>query len=130
MSVGVLMGAAEAEGLFHKAIPQSGAGHHSLPIDMAEEVCRRYCAVLEVSPDDAVALRSIPAQDMLDAQNAMVADPETGALTGRFLMAFAPVVEGGFLETLPIEAVRNGRSKDVDLLCGTIEDEWTLLAAL
>ena len=130
MSVGVLLGAAEAEGLFHKAIPQSGAGHHALPQDMAEEVCRRYCAVLEVSPDDAGSLRSIPAQDMLDAQIALAGNPETSALTGRYLMAFAPVVEGGLLETLPIEAVRNGRSKDVDLLCGTIEDEWTLLAAI
>ncbi len=130
MSVGVLLGAAEAEGLFHRAIPQSGAGHHSLPIDIAEEVCRRYCAVLEVSPDDAASLRGIPAQDMLDAQLAMQADPESSALTGRYLMPFSPVVEGGFLETLPIEAVRDGRSKDVDLLCGTIEDEWTLLAAI
>ena len=114
MSVGVLLGAAEAEGLFHKAIPQSGAGHHSLPTDIADEVCRRYCAILEVSPDDAASLRSIPAQDMLDAQNALMAEPETGALTGRYLMAFSPVVEGGFLEALPINAVRNGRSKDVD----------------
>ena len=130
MSVGVLLGAAEAEGLFHKAIPQSGAGHHSLPTDVAEEVCRRYCAILEVSPDDAASLRGIPAQDMLDAQGAMQADPETSALTGRYLMPFSPVVEQSFLETLPIEAVRNGRSKDVDLLCGTIEDEWTLLAAI
>ena len=130
MSVGVLLGAAEAEGLFHRAIPQSGAGHHSLPVDMATEVGRRFCAVLEVSPEDAATLRSIPVQDVLDAQNALMADPETNALTGRFLMAFSPVVEGGFLETLPIEAVRSGRSKDVDLLCGTIEDEWTLLAAL
>ena len=86
--------------------------------------------MLEVSPEDAGALRSIPAQDMLDAQNALMGDPETSALTGRFLMAFSPVVEGGFLETLPIDAVRNGLSKDVDLLCGTIEDEWTLLASL
>ena len=130
MSVGVLLGAAEAEGLFHRAIPQSGAGHHSLPVDMATEVGRRFCAVLEVNPEDAATLRSIPVQDVLDAQNALMADPETSALTGRFLMAFSPVVEGGFLETLPIDAVRNGRSKDVDLLCGTIEDEWTLLAAL
>ena len=63
-------------------------------------------------------------------KNALMADPETSALTGRFLMAFSPVVEGGFLETLPIDAVRSGLSKDVDVLCGTIEDEWTLLAAL
>ncbi len=130
MSVGVLMGAAEAEGLFHRAIPQSGAGHHALPTEIAEEVCRRYCAILEVSPDDAGLLRSIPAQDMLDAQNALAADPQTAALSGRYLMAFSPVVESGFLETLPIDAVRNGRSRDVDLLCGTIEDEWTLLAAI
>ncbi len=130
MSVGVLLGAAEAEGLFHRAIPQSGASHNALPTDLAEEVCRRYCAVLEVSPDDAASLRSIPAQDMLDAQNALVANPETAALTGHLLMAFSPVADGGFLQTLPIEEVRKGRSKDVDLLCGTIEDEWTLLAAL
>ena len=130
MSVGVLLGAAEAEGLFHRAIPQSGAGHHALPLDTAAEVGRRFCAVLEVSPDDAEALRGVPAQDVLDAQNALMADPETAALTGRYLMAFSPVVEGGFLETLPIAAVRSGRSKDVDLLCGTIEDEWTLLAAI
>ncbi len=130
MSVGVLLGAAEAEGLFQRAIPQSGAGHHALPQDVAEEVCRRYCAVLEVSPEDAVALRSIPAQDMLDAQLALQADPASAGLTGRYLMPFSPVVEGGFLETLPVTAVRSGRSKDVDLLCGTIEDEWTLLAAI
>lgn len=130
MSVGVLLGAAEAEGLFRRAIPQSGAGHHSLPVDVATEVGRRLCAVLEVNPNDAETLRAIPAQDVLDAQNALMANPETAALTGRYLMAFSPVVEGGFLETLPIEAVRQGRSKDVDLLCGTIEDEWTLLAAI
>lgn len=130
MSVGVLLGAAEAEGLFQRAVPQSGAGHHALPRGTAEEVGRRFCAVLEVSPDDAAALRSIPAQDVLDAQNALMADPETAALTGRYLMAFSPVVEGGFLDMLPVESVRDGRSKDVDLLCGTIEDEWTLLAAL
>ena len=130
MSVGVLLGAAEAEGLFHRAIPQSGAGHHALPVDIATEVGRRLCAVLEVNPDDAQTLRGIPAQDVLDAQNALMAQPETAALTGRYLMGFAPAVEGGFLETLPVEAVRNGRSKNVDLLCGTIEDEWTLLAAI
>ena len=131
MSVGVLLGSRPRPKVCSSAaIPQSGAGHHSLPVDMATEVGRRFCAVLEVNPDDAATLRSIPAQDVLDAQNALMADPETNALTGRFLMAFSPVVEGGFLETLPIEAVRNGRSKDIDLLCGTIEDEWTLLAAL
>lgn len=130
MSVGVLMGAPEAEGLFQRAIPQSGAAHHALPQETAEEVCRRYCAILEVSPDDAASLRSIPAEDMLAAQNALAAQPDTAALTGRYLMPFSPVVEGRFLQMLPIEEVRAGRSKDVDLLCGTIEDEWTLLAAI
>ena len=133
MSVGVLMGAAEAEGLFHKAIPQSGAGHHSLahrhrrgslPPDIAP--------ILEVSPDDAASrcAASLPRTCSTPRTRMVGGSGDRSALTGRFLMAFAPVVEGGFLETLPIEAVRNGRSKDVDLLCGTIEDEWTLLAAL
>ena len=130
MSVGVLLGAPEAEGLFQRAIPQSGACHHAMPKDIAEEVARRFCAILEVSPDDADALRGVPAQDILDAQGAMQINRETAMLTGRYVMPFMPVVEGGFLETLPIEGVRGGRSKDVDLLTGTIEDEWTLLAAI
>ena len=127
MSVGTLLATPDAEGLFQRAIPQSGAGHHALPRDFAEEIGRRFCAVLEVAPDDAAALRSIPVQDILDAQNAILLDPQTPELLGRFGMPFSPSVDGRLLETLPIEAVRGGRSRDVDLLCGTTVDEWTLL---
>ena len=130
MSVAALLGSPEAEGLFQRAIPQSGAGHHALPLDFAEEIGRRFNAVLEIAPDDAASLRGIPAQDILDAQNAILLDPQTRELLGRYGMPFCPTVDGGFLETLPIASIRDGRGKDVDLLCGTTEDEWTLLRML
>ena len=130
MSVTTLMAAREAEGLFRRAVPQSGAGHHALPLDIAQEIGRRFLAVLEIHPDDAATvLRSVPAQDLLDAQNAILGSPDTLPLTWRYSMPFCPVVDGDFLETVPIAAVQSGASKNVDLLCGTIEDEWTLLAS-
>ena len=130
MSVAALLASPEAEGLFRRAIPQSGAGHHALPLAIAEEIGRRFCSVLEIAPDDAESLRGIPAEDILAAQNAVLMDPPNSMLVRRYGMPFSPAVEGSFLETIPIEAVRNGHGKDVDLLCGTTQDEWTLLRIL
>ena len=128
-SVSTLMAAREAEGMFRRAIPQSGAGHHALPLEMAQEIGRRFCSLLEINPDDAAAtLRSMPALDILDAQNAILESPDTLLLTWRYGMPFCPVIDGDFLDVLPIVGVQRGRGRDVDLMAGTVEDEWTTLA--
>lgn len=129
-SVSTLMAVTAAAGQFRRAIPQSGAGHHALPLPLAREVGRRVCAVLEVNPESAAeALRGIPAQDILDAQNAILESPDTLPLTWRYSMPFCPVIDGDFLDVIPIVGIQQGRGKDVDLMSGTVEDEWTTLAA-
>ena len=42
MSVGSLMASRLARGLFHKAIPQSGAGHHALTPATASATAARF----------------------------------------------------------------------------------------
>ena len=48
----------EAKGLFHGAIPQSGAGHQARPADEALSASEQFCELLGVRPDDPAALRA------------------------------------------------------------------------
>src|SRR3954469_2574421 len=57
MSVGTLLGTPAAGGLFQRAIPQSGARHHTLTPDAAGRVARRVLELLEVAPGDWDALQ-------------------------------------------------------------------------
>lgn len=52
LSVGSLLGSPEAKGLFHRAIPQSGAGHQARPADEALSASEQFCELLGVRPDD------------------------------------------------------------------------------
>ena len=131
MSVGSLMGSPEAAGLFHKAIPQSGAGHHSITLERAEEVGRQFADALGVNPGDAAGLRGAPAGKLQEAsaivEAAAMAAIGEGAMPD---MSFQPVVDGEFLETSAIEAVRGGRSSEVPLLIGVLDEEWKLFDAM
>ena len=110
MSVGSLMGSPEAAGLFHKAIPQSGAAHHSITLERAEEVGRQFADALGVDPGDAAGLRGAPAGKLLEASAAVEAATMAAIAEGAMPdMSFQPVVDGEFLETSAIEAVRGGR---------------------
>ena len=66
-SVGTLLGLPRAAGLFRRAILQSGAAHHALPLEAAEKVADLFCEELGApSADDLLAA---PVQDILDAIN-------------------------------------------------------------
>ena len=62
------MGSPEATGLFHKAIPQSGAGHHGIEDVQAVDHGRKFCELLGVEPDDLDTLQSASVPDILEAQ--------------------------------------------------------------
>src|SRR6202041_2215220 len=63
MSVGTLLAMPAARGLFHKAIPQSGACHTGAPVARANRTAERVLSKLGVRPDDADAIRALtPAQ--------------------------------------------------------------------
>jgi len=68
MSVGALLGLPAAKGLFHKAIPQSGAASTAIRQDQAAQVAEQFLDILGVSASDVNALRSFTVEQLLKAQ--------------------------------------------------------------
>jgi para-nitrobenzyl esterase len=128
MSVATLLSMPKAEGLFRRAIPQSGAGHHVLAADTARVVTAELAQRLGVPPtrEGFAALpvdRLVDAQRQLSADIALNPDPvRWGEITGN-MMAFEPVVDGQVLPARPIDGIAAGNGRHVDLLVGTNRDE-------
>lgn len=130
IAVAILLASPLAEGLVHHAIIQSGAADRLHSRESVEEMLPCYYRELGLDRPTADELRRLPVDDLLHAQVALAgADPAVNPAAGLHGI-FNAVIEDEFLDALPIDAVRNGRSADVDLLAGTMRNEFTLLAAM
>jgi para-nitrobenzyl esterase len=131
MSVGALLGSPLAEGLFHRAIPQSGAGHNALTPELARATAERFAKICGVASGDVDGLRALSVEKVLAAQ-AEIEAALMETLRSRMppSMGFQPVIDGHFLDALPLDAVRAGRSRDVSLLIGTTGEEAKLFTAM
>ncbi len=117
MSVGALLAAPGARGLFHKAIPQSGASDIGYARDTSAKVARHVMDKLgSADPVDA------PWETILGIQKDMLAAPREIGLG----MPFAPTIDGTILPRRAIECVAEGSAKDVPVMTGTNRDEWKL----
>lgn len=130
MSTASLMTSASAEGLFARAIAQSGAGANCLPAATATRVARRVLTRLGVRPGDWEALRATPGERILAAQRAVGAAGDPDGDLGPLGLAFEPVVDGVVLTAMPERAVAAGASHPVELLIGWTRDEWRLFSSL
>jgi para-nitrobenzyl esterase len=127
MSVGSLLGAPPARGLFARAVPQSGAAHMLHTAETATATADHLLETLGVSRADAArVLRELPVEKLRDAQSQ--ATISLGTRLG--LLPFMPVVDGAWLPKPPLDAVREGLSAGVDLMIGTTRDEWKLFGFL
>ena len=122
-SVATLLGCEQAQGLFRRAIPQSGAAHHTL----TEKVGRVVADLLidELAVESIDELKEASVMDILKAQaRADVRYNQMGI--GNGVQAFYPVEQN---EVLPIplrESIRSGMGASVPVLTGTNKDENTL----
>jgi para-nitrobenzyl esterase len=127
MSIGTLLPSPAADGLFRRAILESGAARHNLTPAAARRVAERTLELLEVPPGDWQALRSVPV-------DRIVAAADQVGLEGRRLlgdeaalaMAYLPVVNGSTRDRLPIEAVRDGAARGIGLIIGVNAEEHRL----
>ena len=131
MSVGALMGSPLAAGLFDRAVAQSGAGHNALTTETARETAQRFAGTAGLEALDVEQLRALTTEQILEAQ----AEAEAGLMQSMAegnppLMAFQPVIDGSFLTTMPVEAVRGGLASDVTLLVGHNAEEGKLMTAM
>ncbi|HXZ84743.1 MAG TPA: carboxylesterase family protein [Myxococcota bacterium] len=121
MSVGALLAAPRARGLFQRAILQSGAAHNVSTREQALRVAEELVARLGEHGRSVEALRDAPLARLMNAQ------AETSlALALRLGLAFQPAVDGDLLPEPPREALARGAAAEVGILAGTNTDEWKL----
>lgn len=122
MSVATLMGTPAAKGLFHKAIPQSGAAANISSAERATEVAQRVLTRLGL--DDVDRLAAVPADELIGAQSS---GGEFGSGGG---LPYQPVVDGVVLDRQPMDAIRAGSAAGVPLLTGSNAHEMRLFMTL
>lgn len=118
MSVGSLLGTPAASGLFHGAIPQSGAASTFNSVERAAAVTERLIAKL----GGRDVLRTAPWERLLAAQGEVVVDMARDGADG---LPFMPVVDGTVLPRPPLQTIAAGEAP-VRLMTGTNRDEMTL----
>jgi para-nitrobenzyl esterase len=126
MSVGTILAMPSARGLFHKAIPQSGASHTGAPIARANRTAERVLSKLGVNPGDAGAIRALTPAQLLTGTllgDGRTPDPELG-------MAYQPVADGTLVPRAAIEMVADGSASGVAVMAGSILEEWKLFSLM
>lgn len=111
-AVGCLLAMPGARGLFHRAILQSGQGRGQPP-EMTSKVVDGVLKELDMQPEDAPALLSIPAERIVAAQ-------ERASLSG---LRIGPAVDGDTMPEQPLRAIAAGSAEGIDLLIGNNRDE-------
>ncbi|MGN6496422.1 MAG: carboxylesterase/lipase family protein [Tsuneonella sp.] len=131
MAIANLVASPLAKGLFQRAIIQSGHGSMVREIPVAQRLVKKLAKVLGVSADVA-GFRSVSNEAAMDALD-KVARP--GAVDLRDAAGFEPVygisrfipVWGDdVLPVKPLDALRQGAGKDVEVLIGTNAEEMNL----
>jgi carboxylesterase type B len=133
-SIGQLLGAPAARGLFARAVLQSGATTFQTSVDAARRYGAEVLRRLGLQPGDAGGIAALTTADLLAAQRA--AEPEAAAALARAGIEAGTITRFCRLPGLPVygtdvlprpalEAVAAGAARGVDLLVGTTADEWT-----
>jgi para-nitrobenzyl esterase len=132
MSVGILLSMPRAEGLFRRAIPQSGAAHHVISVETGQRVGQRLAEKLGVEATRE-AFAALPAERVLAAQAELIADlaahpdPERwGHELVLTMMPWQPVVDGIVIPEPQLDRIAAGSAASVDLIVGTNTDEHRL----
>ncbi len=128
MSVGSLLAAPGARGLFRRAIAQSGAAHHFTTPEDATRIAGVFLGALGLDPARADRLWELPVKQLLAAQKVCVRERIMRGPPGRQTvqddLTLIPVADGEALPEQPLGALASGAARQVPLLVGTTLDEW------
>jgi para-nitrobenzyl esterase len=116
MSIGVLLGFPSAQGLFHKAILQSGAATNVHPSEKATKIAGHLLAALQVEPTNLSKLEELPVEQLIQASD--LVPP----------MGLGPVIDGISLPRHPEEAIADGSAQNISILIGTNKDEYNIFS--
>ena len=123
-AVGTLLGTPRAEGLFHRAIIQSGTAERARDQATSEEATSSFLDAAGLTTATASELLTMSVERILAAQEAFVIDYSRGVVG--LPLPFQPTIDGVVLPVMPLEAIRLGTNSRVDLLAGTNLNEASL----
>ncbi|HKX77415.1 MAG TPA: carboxylesterase family protein [Novosphingobium sp.] len=106
--VAALMSMPAAQGLFHKAIVQSGM-FELADRAAADKSARALLAKLDITSASLDKLTEIPLQHFYDALAVVISNP----------LAWSPVLDGKIFPTKPMAAIAAGASANVPLIIGS-----------
>src|SRR6185369_4039328 len=120
--VSTLMAMPSAQGLFHRAIAQSGAAVTSTQKAQAVRTTEQVLQRLKISSNELDKLQSVPMQELINAMR-----PPAGAAPGPGggALNFGPVLDGKTLPSNPCDPTAPGQSASVPFLTGTTATEMT-----
>ena len=135
MSVGTLLAMPRAEGLFRRAICQSGAADRVIPAATALAIGHELAARLGIEATrDAFA--ALPPDRLLFAAAELKGDLATHPDPSRWgleviasMLPWQPVVDGDVIPDRPVDRVAAGAAASVDVMVGSNTDDWTLFVA-
>jgi para-nitrobenzyl esterase len=116
-AVGTLLGMPASEGLFRRAIMQSGTAERIRSAAESALVTQEFLGLCGLDAARANELLDLPVGQLLAAQKAL----ESAAAAGTFgvPLPFQPTSGTPAIPLPPLEAIRLGRNSRVDLLAGT-----------
>ncbi len=132
MSVTTLLSLPRAQGLFARAITQSGAAQAAAdPADAALVANELGLALGREATAASLAEVGLPEliQAQIAVRDALVAQPDPGRFGATIVassMAFIPVIDGDLIPVHPLTAIAAGAGSGVPLLTGTTTDEYRL----
>ncbi|MBS0475153.1 MAG: carboxylesterase family protein [Proteobacteria bacterium] len=131
MAIADLVTSPLAKGLFRRAIIQSGHGSMVRDIGVARRLVRKLAKKLSVTPDAAgfrtvgdeaavEAIEKLAKPNAIDLRDAAGFEPVYG------ISRFIPVWGDDVLPQKPLDALRDGAGRDVEVLIGTNAEEMNL----
>lgn len=124
--VGTLMCMPAAQGLFHKAIIQSGTLLNVMTQEKSQALALEVLKNLDLTPNDVEKLNTIPYSTLVEAGNKAINKISGPRRPGdRKMFGFAPSADGVDLLQQPFSPGFADISKDIPLMIGTTLNELT-----
>lgn len=127
--VSTLCATPAAQGLFHKAIVQSGSTLKTMTADKSRRIGHETVKLLGLE-NNVAKLADLPYDQLLEAATKAVAavraEVEAAEGTaGTFIFGWAPTVDGNVLPNQPFADGAPEQSRDIPMLIGTTKFEFT-----
>ena len=127
--VGALMAMPAAQGLFHRAIVQSGSFLRAVVPERSAILTRAFLDELNLSGSQVDQLQTVPLQKLIEAGDAALlkTHPHAPLVWSRVAdqLGWGPVVDGKLLPQHPFDPAAPAISARVPMLIGTVGNEFT-----